>query len=83
MQRGNDGVQRAKELDYLAEQIRQEISESGVCNLNKADLELLWLRDVALSDADMRIRVNDFALRYGFSVVIDYGFSGIVFRKSD
>jgi hypothetical protein len=80
--RGDNHSQREMELNSLAAQIREEISVSGICYLNKSDLELIWLRAGPLADEEKRMRVKDFAFRYEFAVLIDLGFSSAVFKNS-
>jgi hypothetical protein len=66
----------------LVARIRLGITKSGICNINEADLPLIWVEDAGpLSDLQKRIRVHDFSLQYGFLSVIDYSLASAVFRN--
>lgn len=76
-------TQREQTMEFLALRIRHDVSQSGMCELQAPDLELIWQNDHTLSNEQKRLRLKDFALRYGFYVVVDSAASRAAFQISN
>ena len=71
---------REKDMDALAERIRLVISQWTVCEINHADLAVIWKNTKKFSYDARREAVLDFATRHHFQVEIDYAMDYAIFR---
>ena len=71
-----------KPLDTLAEHIGRGIDTLGIHLLQSEDLALIWGNDPELSDAEKRLRVENFGHEYGFDAYVKDDLSSAFFKKS-
>lgn len=76
MHLGND-------IETLADRIKLQIAECGICDMNEDDVSVIWGNNRTLSESEKRLHVQNFSFQYRLTAIIDMELTSFIFRKTN